>query len=67
MNPQKETLWLPDGFGQGTIVYDKDENPYQATKKITEGAEIYEMTPIDKEVAEKLIKNGNPVLTSNEN
>ena len=60
-----ETLWLPDSYGKGTIIYDKQNNPYEAVKNITEGSVgIYEIVPVEKEYAEARIKQGAKKLVS---
>jgi hypothetical protein len=63
-NMEKETLWLPDGYGTGTIIYDKENNPYKAKEKAISGANIFFITPVEKEYAEKIVKQGRKVLIS---
>ena len=44
------SLFLPHGYGIGTIIYDLKGNPYEATKCLME--HIYEIVPVSKEYAE---------------
>lgn len=59
---EQNTLWLPDRYGVGTIIYDKDKKPYRVTKQITSG--IYEIESIDEELAKEMISKGANVLVS---
>ena len=52
---EKETLSLPSGYGEGTVIYDKSGEPWRATKKMIEG--IYEIEKIDKNVADAIPDN----------
>ena len=60
-----ETVWLPDGYGIGTIIYSLTNEPYEATK-LTMGAEvgIYEIMPVDKDYAIQRIAQGAKKLVS---
>lgn len=55
---EKETLWLPDGYGKGTIIYDLSGQPYEAIKNLITGANIWEIIMVEKEYAKNAIKNG---------
>ena len=59
---ENESLWLPDGYGLGTIIYDNENNPYEATKNLNSC--IYEITPVEKDYAEKRIQQGAKKLVS---
>lgn len=56
------SLMLPTGYGTGTIIYDIDNNPYEATKNLVSC--IYEIKPVDKEYASKRIQQGAGKLVS---
>jgi len=61
----QETLFIPVGYGKGTIVYDKDKNPYLVGKSI--GGSLHEISQITQEEAKTRIDQGSKVLTSQEN
>lgn len=62
-----QSLWLPDGYGIGTIIYDNKNNPYEAIKNLMGvGVGIYEVVPVDKEYAKARIAQGMKVLASTE-
>lgn len=63
---EKGTLWLPDGFGIGTIIFDKNGNAYEAKKLVMSGVGIYEIEQINKEYADIKIKAGVAVLKAKE-
>jgi len=59
------TLWLPDGYGKGTIIYDIDNKPHEATKYLKGmGTNIYKVEPVEKEYAIKRIEQGADKLIS---
>ncbi len=60
----KEILWLPNGYGKGTIIYDKENNPYEATRGMEGGVNIFEIVAVEKEYAESRAKNGAQILIS---
>ncbi len=56
------TLFIPTGYGKGTIIDDLDHQYWiVGDVKI---APIHEVSRIDKEVAERLIKQGAKLLVS---
>lgn len=61
-----ETLWLPDGFKNGTIIYDKEDNPWEAVKDMGMGTGIFEIRQVDPEYAKARIALGAQVLISKE-
>ena len=60
-----ETLFIPIGYGNGTVVYDKNKNPYLVGKSI--GGSLHEIKEISQEEAKTRIETGASVLTSQEN
>ena len=57
MNPS--TLWLPDGYSTGTIVYNTDNVPFEAGPLAAKtGANIRNITEVTKEYAEARIRAG---------
>ncbi len=61
----KENLWLPDGYHEGTIIYDMNDEPYEAGNKIMEGVtNIREIQKVSKEYAEARIRQGAQKLIS---
>ena len=62
-NMENNTLWLPDGYGQGTIIYDIENKPYEATE-YSGIANIYKIEPVEKEYAKKRIEEGVKKLVS---
>jgi hypothetical protein len=61
----KETLFIPIGYGKGTIVYDKNKNPWVVEKSI--GGSLHEIKEISQEEAITRINTGAKILTSKEN
>ena len=59
-----ESLWLPDEYGVGTIVYDKKGAPWVAKKKLMDGAGIFEMQPVPPVVAKEMVEKGAKELKS---
>ncbi len=55
---EKETLWLPSGYGTNTIIFDKSGVPYQTVKNIGSGVNIWEIEKIDILQADQKIKSG---------
>lgn len=55
---EKETLWLPSGYGNNTIIFDKSGVPYQTVKNIGSGVNIWEIEKIDILQADQKIKSG---------
>ena len=62
---KEETLFIPIGYGNGTIVYDKDKNPYLVGKSI--GGSLHVITQISHQEAKTRIDTGAKILTSEEN
>lgn len=58
------TVWLPEGYKKGTIVYDLDNRPWEAIEKLPVGVNIYEVVKVEPEYAEKRIEQGAQVLIS---
>ena len=56
------TLFIPIGYGKGTIIDDLDHQYWIVGDVKT--APIHEVSKIDKEVAERLIKQGAKLLVS---
>lgn len=62
---KQTTLWLPQGYGKGTIIYDLDNIPYEAGDKVMEGTtNIHEIKEVSKEYAERRITQGADKLVS---
>lgn len=61
----EETLFIPIGYGAGTIVYDKDKNPWVVGKSI--GGSLHTVKQISTAEAKTRIDTGAKVLTSEEN
>lgn len=60
-----ETLFIPIGYGRGTVVYDKNKNPYLVGKSI--GGSLHEIKEISQAEAQTHLNQGAKVLTSQEN
>ncbi len=60
----EKTLWLPDGFGRGTIIYDLEGNPWEAVKYIGIGVNIWAIERVRKDYALESIKSGADKLIS---
>lgn len=60
-----ETLFIPIGYGNGTLVYDKDKNPYLVGKSI--GGSLHQIKQISQAEAKTHLDRGAKVLTSVEN
>jgi hypothetical protein len=56
------TLFLPIGYGSGTIIYDKENKPWEATKATIHP--IYEVVEVSEVYAEIRKKAGAQVLIS---
>ena len=64
-NTLENTLWLPNGYGRGAIVFDLDGKPYEVGALLKGiGANIHEIAEVTPEYAEMRIKNGAPKLIS---
>jgi len=61
---EKETLWLPDGYGKNTVIFDKKGEPYIAKENLKSGANIWRIEKIERIVADEMIKSGCDVLKS---
>jgi hypothetical protein len=57
-----EHLFIPIGYGKGTLVYDKNKNPFLVGKSI--GGSLHEIEQITEEYANLLRDKGAKVLTS---
>ncbi len=65
---EQNTLWLPEGFGKGTIIYDLDNNPYEAGERIMDGlTNIRKITAVPKDYAEARIAQGADKMVSTKN
>ena len=55
-----ETLLFPDGIKRGDVVYDLKSNPYAVGEHVMDSAaaNIRYIDPIEKSVAEAMIKSG---------
>ncbi len=51
-----ETLFIPIGYGSGTIVYDKNKNPYLVGKSI--GGSLHQIKEISQEEAKTHLDRG---------
>lgn len=61
---QKDSLWLPVGYGKGTIVYDLDNTPYEVGESLGTGADIYKINPVSNAYAKAALKAGAKKLMS---
>ena len=61
---ENQTLWLPDGYGAGTIIKDLENNYYESIGKQVAGVNIQEIQPLEKAEAEARIKSGAKFLSS---
>ena len=61
----QESLFIPIGYGSGTVVYDKYKNPYLVGKSI--GGSLHLIDEISQKEAKTRIDTGAKVLTSEEN
>ena len=59
---ENQTLWLPAGYGKGTIIYDLDNIPFEAVENV--GGGIFSIQEVEKKYAESRIAQGAKVLTS---
>lgn len=59
------SLWLPSGYGRGTIIYNKDNEPYEAVESLGTGVGIFNVVPVDVDYAKSRISQGAKVLVSN--
>ena len=61
----EKSLWLPNGFGKGTIIYDLEGNPWEAVEKIgVFGVNIWSIVKVEKDYALKAIELGANKLIS---
>ena len=56
------TLWLPTGYGIGSVIKDIEGQYWEATSHVT--GSIFEIEMLSNEVAELKIKNGCSLLVS---
>ncbi len=56
------SLFLPDGFGKGTIIYDINNNPYEAVEAVV--PPVYKVVAVDAEYAKQKIKQGAKTLSA---
>lgn len=59
---ERETLWLPDGYGVGTIIYDLENVPHEAQEHTKAGANILYIVEVNEAYADMQIEKGAPVL-----
>ena len=59
---QKESLFIPSGYGRGDIVYDKENSPYLVGASI--GGSLHEIKSISDEEAKTRINTGAGILKS---
>jgi len=62
---KEQAIFVPLGYGLGTIVYDKDKNPHLVGKTI--GGSMHLVEQISQEEAKTRIDTGAKVLISREN
>jgi hypothetical protein len=65
MSRKEQNIWLPNGYGRGTIIKALDYTYYQATSPVGM-ANIYNVIPVEEEFALLQIKNGAPALNGSE-
>ena len=58
------TLFIPVGYGRGTIIYDLEGKPFEVGELLNASANIRYVHPIESAYAEMRVKNGAKVLVS---
>ena len=57
-------LFIPRGYGAGTILYDLDNKPYEVCEDTKAGGNLRRVVPVEIEYAKRRVQQGTSVLIS---